>query len=165
MWFTWHDWITEVLFVPAGFMLVEKALVSVNVSYRVCTNVMSNCAFQGLKAVQEFFPWTLIIYLCAFFCGLVEIEMFEIPHRSLSTTVVHYIADNLHLDSKTANLSLRPSLIVSTGFHHPSSEFWRQKNRMFVNKKMVKSSQVVVEVVVFVVFNVLSVSSCWCSKF
>lgn len=67
MWFTWHDWITEVLFVPAGFMLVEKALVSVNVSYRVCTNVMSNCAFQGLKAVQEFFPWTLIIYLCAFF--------------------------------------------------------------------------------------------------
>lgn len=164
MWFTWHDWITEVLFVPAGFMLVEKALVSVNVSYRVCANVMSNCAFQGLKAVQEFFPWTLIIYLCAFFWFGWNWNVWN------SSPLAQYNRCTLYSWQLTLRLQDgKPITETLANCIHwlPSSIQWilKAKNRMFVNKKMVKSSQVVVEVVVFVVFNVLSVSSCWCSKF
>eukprot|EP00435_Cladocopium_sp_Y103_P010434 s3024_g2.t1 len=47
-----------VLYVPAGYLMVEKALVSHNVSYRVASNVIDYNTFKCLEFMKKFFPWS-----------------------------------------------------------------------------------------------------------
>ena len=50
---------TEVLFIPAGYLIVEKALVSHNVAYRMCSGVMDYASFKCLEHALQFYPMTL----------------------------------------------------------------------------------------------------------
>ena len=165
MWFTWHDWITEVLFVPAGFMLVEKALVSVNVFLQGLHKCDEQLRFPGPESRTGVLSVDTHYLFMRLFFGLVE--NWNVWN---SSPLAQYNRCTLYSWQLTLRLQDRKPITetLANCIHWlPSSIQWilKAKNRMFVNKKMVKSSQVVVEVVVFVVFNVLSVSSCWCSKF
>ena len=50
---------TKVLYVPAGYLIVEKALVSHNVAYRVASNVVDYNTYHCLDFMKQFFPWSL----------------------------------------------------------------------------------------------------------
>ena len=50
---------TKVLYVPAGYLLIEKALVAHNVAFRVTSNILDYHSYKGLTIAQEFFPLIL----------------------------------------------------------------------------------------------------------
>lgn len=51
----WFDIKREVVFCPAGFIFVEKALVSNNLMYRVTTNFIDHCSVQTLQQAAPYF--------------------------------------------------------------------------------------------------------------
>ena len=51
---------TEVVFVPAAYVVVEKALVSNNMMFRVCSNVFDFASFKPIQFAQPWFPQRLV---------------------------------------------------------------------------------------------------------